>query len=113
LPGLFLYGVAFIECRLIAALTTPGAISAKKATDTVPILFELGSDPVVDGLIASVNRPGGNVTGVSNLTVGLIAKHIEVMHQVAPDAKLIAVLINPGDHTIIASEMEDASGSHR
>jgi putative ABC transport system substrate-binding protein len=97
--------------RHVAAITaapTPAALAAKRATDTIPIVFEIGADPVHSGLVASLNRPSGNVTGIANLSVALTAKRIEMMHQVMPDAKLIAVLVNPDNPNIIATEMDDA-----
>ena len=96
------------QVTVIVAVTTPAALAAKAATTTVPIVFQAGADPVQIGLVASLNRPGGNVTGVSNLSIGLATKRIELMRQVMPDAKLIAVLVNPRDSAIIASEMDDA-----
>ncbi|MGB9655426.1 MAG: ABC transporter substrate-binding protein, partial [Pseudolabrys sp.] len=96
------------QVTVIVAVTTPAALAAKAETTTVPIVFQAGADPVQFGLVASLSRPGGNVTGVSNLSIGLATKRIELMRQVMPDAKLIAVLVNPRDSAIIASEMDDA-----
>jgi putative tryptophan/tyrosine transport system substrate-binding protein len=93
---------------VIVAAPTPSALAAKAATATIPIVFELSIDPVTSGLVASLNRPGGNITGVANLGAALVAKRIEVMHQVVPDAKLIAVLVNPSNPTLNETEMEDA-----
>jgi putative ABC transport system substrate-binding protein len=82
---------------VIAAVPFPAARAAKAATSNIPIVFEIGVDPISTGLVASLNRPGGNVTGIFNLSIGLLAKRIEIMHQVAPNAGLIAVLINPAN----------------
>jgi putative ABC transport system substrate-binding protein len=72
------------------------ALAAKAATTTVPIIFATGADPVRDNLVASLNRPGGNVTGVSFLTIELGAKRLDMLRQLAPKATTIAMLVNPG-----------------
>ena len=81
--------------RVIAVNSTEGALAAKIATDTIPIVFVIGSDPVRAGLVASLNRPGGNVTGVSLLTHALDAKRLEMIREIIPAAKIIGVLFNP------------------
>jgi putative tryptophan/tyrosine transport system substrate-binding protein len=82
---------------VILAAPSPAARAAKEATSDIPIVFESGADPVYAGLVTSLNRPGGNVSGIFNLTVGLVEKRIEIMHQVVPNAVSIAVLINPAN----------------
>src|SRR5262249_40141344 len=74
---------------------------------TVPTVFQFGVDPVAAGVVSSFNRPGGNVTGIVNLSVGLIAKRLELVRQLVPEAKLIAVLLNPNDTAVTASEKDD------
>jgi putative ABC transport system substrate-binding protein len=80
---------------VIAAGTLPAAVAAKEATNTIPIVFELGADPVRHGLVRSLNQPGGNVTGVVNLSNTLVPKRVQLIREVAPNAELIAVLLNP------------------
>jgi putative tryptophan/tyrosine transport system substrate-binding protein len=84
--------------------TTPGAMAAKAATQTIPIIFAIGTDPVKVGLVASLARPGGNVTGVTAINVELIAKRLELMHSLVPPATTIGVLVNPANAPQTAAE---------
>ena len=90
---------------------TVGGLAAKAATTTIPIVFIVGTDPMKTGLIASFNRPGGNVTGVSFFSNELAAKRLGLLHELLPQAKVIAVLINPKfpDAVDRLTEIQDAA----
>jgi putative tryptophan/tyrosine transport system substrate-binding protein len=83
------------KVAVIASAFFPATLAAKAATSTIPIVFMSGVDPVAAGLVASLSRPGGNLTGLSNYNTRLIAKRFELLHQAVPRADAIAVLVNP------------------
>jgi len=88
------------EVQVIAATSTPANLIAKAATTTIPIVFTTGSDPVQLGLVASLNQPGGNVTGVANLNAEIVPKRVELAHELIPTATAIGLLVNPGARNV-------------
>ena len=101
--------------RQVALLVAPGgapaALAAKSVTATIPVVFEMGGDPVALGVVRSLNRPEGNLTGVSSLSVALGPKRIELLHEMLPTAATIAVVVNPTSPTADAqrANMDEAA----
>jgi putative ABC transport system substrate-binding protein len=111
LPALVAELVA-LKVAVIAATGDVGsALAAKAATSTIPVVFTIGADPVKVGLVASYNRPGGNITGISAITSQIGAKRIEVLHQLAPRSK-VALLMNANNPNA-AMEQHDAEAAAR
>jgi putative ABC transport system substrate-binding protein len=88
---------------LIMAITDPMALAAKNASSTVPVVFFIGGDPVANGLVASLARPGGNLTGVTLFGDELNPKRLELVSELVPQARVIALLVNPNNPLAAAS----------
>jgi putative ABC transport system substrate-binding protein len=92
---------------VIGATTTPAALAAKAATATIPIVFFVAGDPVELGLVASLNRPGGNLTGTTTLTLEVGPKRLELLHEIIPAATVIALLVNPTSPNLAEAQARD------
>jgi putative ABC transport system substrate-binding protein len=98
---------------VIAAMSTQAALATKTATATVPIAFNVGGDPVRNGLVASLARPGGNLTGVNFLTAELAAKRLELLRALVPAVTRVATLFNPATPEITESSLQDVDSAAR
>jgi putative ABC transport system substrate-binding protein len=98
---------------IVAWGTTPGALAAKAATQSIPVVYLIGTDPVKIGLATSLARPGGNLTGVTVINVELIGKCLEIMHLMIPAATTIAVLVNPANPAQTETEIKDVQAAAR
>jgi len=98
---------------VIAATSTPAALAVKSATTTIPIVFETGADPVAIGLVPSLNRPEGNVTGVTQMSQEVGPKLLELLHEVIPTAAVVALLVNPDNPVLAQADREAMGGAAR
>ncbi len=93
------------QVAVIAATTTAAALAAKAATTTIPIVFTTAGYPVRLALVASMNRPGGNITGVSQLIGEVAPKRLEVLHEIVPTARVIGLLVNRADTALAQPQL--------
>jgi ABC-type uncharacterized transport system substrate-binding protein len=99
---------------IVAAGSTPAALAAKAATTSIPVVFQVGSDPIAAGLVNNLARPGGNVTGVAGLNAELGPKRFELLRELVPTAKVIALLVNPTNPIIsqgISKELQSVASN--
>ncbi len=97
---------------VVTALGVAAAVAAKRATATIPVVFYMGEDPVGLGLVPSFNHPGGNLTGVATLSSEVMAKRLELLHEIAPRADAFAALINPKNPSAAISAKEAQNAAH-
>ena len=97
---------------IVALGGTPSALAAKAATSTIPIVFLTGLDPVEFGFVTSLNRPGGNMTGIAALQGELAAKRIELLHEMVPKASVVALLVNPSNPYTKTETRVSQDGAH-
>jgi putative tryptophan/tyrosine transport system substrate-binding protein len=98
------------QVTVLVASSNAGALAAKRATATIPIIFSVGGDPVQLGFVASLSRPGGNMTGVYQFTTGLETKRLGLLHEMVPKATTIAALVNP-NYPGAETQVRDVQGA--
>src|SRR5262249_15707941 len=98
------------QVAVIFVPSTPAAVIAKRATATIPIIFEIGGDPIRLGLVNRLDRPGGNVTGVSQLNNEVAPKRLELLHEIVPKATVMGYLVNPADPNVETTDVQAAAG---
>jgi putative ABC transport system substrate-binding protein len=113
LPGLAADLVRHMVTVIAALGSTPAALAAKAATSTIPIVFQAAVDPVEVGLVASLGRPGGNVTGVTNLGGETVAKQLELIQELLPATAIMGLLINPTNPKLADAMSRDAQAAAR
>jgi putative ABC transport system substrate-binding protein len=99
--------------NVIAATTTAAALAAQVATTTIPIVFETGGDPIRLGLVASLNRPDGNVTGVTQTNEEITPKRLQLLHELIPTASVMGLLVNPANPALAETAAKEAQAAAR
>ena len=97
----------------VIVANTPGTLVAKAATSTIPIVFTTAGDPVKLGLVASLDRPGGNVTGATQLNLEIIPKRLQLLHELIPNASVFALLVNPANPTLAETNTKGLQAAAR
>jgi putative tryptophan/tyrosine transport system substrate-binding protein len=113
LPGLAADLVSRNVSIIVTPASAPASLAAQAATKTIPIVFETGADPVTIGLVASLNRPGGNITGITASSFALGPKRLEILREAVPSAKLMAGLVNPAAGDIAERQKQDLQAAAR
>ncbi|HEU0081466.1 MAG TPA: ABC transporter substrate-binding protein [Bradyrhizobium sp.] len=113
LPGLASDLVRRGVAVIVTPASAPAALAAQAATKTIPVVFETGADPVTIGLVSSLSRPGGNITGITASSFALGPKRLELLREVVPSAKLFAILVNPAAGDIAARQTQELETAAR
>jgi putative ABC transport system substrate-binding protein len=101
------------QVAVIAATSTPAAVAAKAAITTIPIVFETGGNPVELGLVASLSRPGGNITGVTQSSAEVAPKRLELLHELLPTVRVMALLVDPTDPSTAKITVSEVTAAAR
>src|SRR5215475_5038883 len=102
-----------LRVNVIAAMSTPAALAAKAATKTIPIVFETGADPVQLGLVASLNEPGSNITGITQTNLEVSPKRLELLHEIMPAARVMALVVNPRNPAVVEATTNQMQAAAR
>jgi putative ABC transport system substrate-binding protein len=101
------------QVTVIAALTTPSALAAKATATDIPVVFVTAGDPIKQGLVTSLNRPGGNFTGVTLMNAEVAPKRLQILHELVPTASTMAILVNPANPSLAESQAKEEMSAAR